>query len=148
MTGKGNWRMKWKAVVLVAAGLTLASSRVDANWTIGQLVNNSGQPVTISVPIGPGTVNGVSSQLATRGNLAVIVLGTGAAVFTDQGHNTPCSRPYWGVKIEYGSQTWGFFYDGGGVVNMTVNADGSVAFAGASNPSQVVVGSGPPRCTQ
>jgi hypothetical protein len=138
--------MKRIAVGGIAAGVALITTTAHGLWNIGQLTNNSGQPVTISVPFGPGTVAGLPNQLSNRGNLAVIVLGTGAVVFTDQGHNTPCSRPYWGVKIEYGTQTWGFFYDGNGLVNMTVNADGSVSFAPGSNPSQVVVGNGPPQC--
>jgi hypothetical protein len=137
--------MKWAGTWVVAAVLLTVPS-AHANWNIGKLVNNSGQPVTVSVPFDPGTTDSASSKLTNPINLSVNVLSTGAVVFTNQGHNTNCGAPYWGVKIVYGTQTWGFFYDGFGLVNMTVNADGSVAFSGGSNPSQVVVGSGPPKC--
>ena len=63
------------------------------------------------------------------------------------GHNTPCARPYSGVKITFKDQVWGFFYDNGGLVNVAVDANGNPSFTGASLGSQVVVGNGPPRCT-
>jgi hypothetical protein len=126
--------------------LAILCSPANALWNLNKLTNNSGQLVTISVPFPTGVANGVGNQLATRGDMAVTILGTGAVMFTDQGHNTNCSRPYWGVKITYGDKTWGFFYDGGGLVDMSIAADGTVTFTASSEGSQVVVGNGPPTC--
>jgi hypothetical protein len=127
-------------VVVVAA----MASPAFANYQIRTLTNNTDQIAAISFPVGPG---GRSSSTFVNGDMVVAIPGKGIVIFRDQGHNTPCSRPYWGVSIKYNDQQWGFFYDGGGTIDMTINADGSLAFV--AGPAGVIVnGSGPPQCTQ
>lgn len=132
---------------MVATGIALVTGPTTpawANYQIRTLANNTNQIVSISFPVGPG---GRSSSSFVSGNMVVAIPGKGIVSFRDMGHNTPCSRPYWGVAIKYKTQQWGFFYDGGGTIDMTINADGSVAFA--AGPAGIVVnGSGPPPCTQ
>lgn len=131
------------AVIAAATGWPTSAS---ANWHIRQVVNNSSQPVTFSVPIGRGTSPNVSALAQTRGDAVLMIPARGALVFRDIGHAFPCGRPYWGVAISYGGQKWGFFYDGDGALDVTVAADGGVSFAPASQGSQIVNGDGPPRC--
>ncbi|MEQ8335137.1 hypothetical protein [Nisaea sp.] len=117
-----------------------------ALWSIGKLTNNWGETITFTLPVGSGSYSPVGEMLARRGDLAIVVPGSGVIYFEDKGHNTPCSRPYWGVKITFKKQVWGFFYDGGGLVDVTIDAQGNPSFVAASGGSQVVVGDGPPRC--
>jgi hypothetical protein len=106
--------------------------------------------VTVSIPFPTGETANVAGSLPNRGDLALIVMGHGVIMFRDIGHqNIPCGRPYWGVEITYNDQKWGFFYDGGGRIDVTINADGSVAFAvaaGQASSAQIVQGDGPPIC--
>ncbi|HXI12102.1 MAG TPA: hypothetical protein VNM92_05595 [Thermoanaerobaculia bacterium] len=131
---------------VVALVVLIHSTSADANWSLRKIVNNSNQIASVSVPISPGaTVPGNFVQ--TRGDIAVIVPGQGPIVFRDQGHNSPCSRPYWGVSVTFKKETWGFFYDGGGTVDLTINSDGTITLS-PGPAGQVVVGNGPPQCSQ
>jgi hypothetical protein len=137
--------MNFRHVVLTLAVINV-STTASANWSLRTIVNKSNQIASVSVPIAPGaTVPGNFAQ--RRGDIAVIVPGQGPIVFLDQGHNTPCDRPYWGVSVSFKKQTWGFFYDGDGTLDLTINADGTISLA-AGPAGQVVAGNGPPQCTQ
>ena len=131
------------AAIAIAAGYPASAL---ANWQIRQVINNSPQPVTFSVPIGRGTTSNVPGLAQTRGDAVLMIPARGALIFRDIGHAFSCGRPYWGVAITYGGQKWGFFYDGGGAIDVTVATDGGVSFAPASQGSQIVNGDGPPRC--
>lgn len=123
-------------------GLTVPAS---ATWAIRTLTNQTNQTLGVSYPIGPG--GRLGSNTMSGGDAVIAVPGHGIVTFKDMGHNTPCSRPYWGVAIKYKGQQWGLFYDGGGTVDVTINADGSLSMVGGP-ASVVVAGSGPPPCTQ
>jgi len=131
--------------LLAIAATPLASASAWANWSLRSLTNNYGQIVSISLPFAPGESR-QSDKYLVRGNMAVVVPGQGAIIFTDKGHNTPCSRPYWGVLIEYLDKKWGFYYDGEGTVDLKVNADGSIALT-PGPAGQIVPGGGPPKCS-
>jgi hypothetical protein len=131
-------------------GLTIAflalgvAGPASANWSIGTITNRTQQTISVSMPIAPGQT-GTAAGYSVRGNLAIVVPGQGPILFLDKGHNSPCSRPYWGVAVTYQTQKWGIFYDGGGTFDVTVNADGSISFTPGPN-TQVVSGTGPPQC--
>ena len=130
----------------VAFGLVAEPNSAAALWQLSKLTNNSNQIISFSLPLAAGaTVTNANAMV--RGDLGVVVPGQGVVTFIDKGHNTPCSRPYWGVEITFNDKKWGFFYDGGGTVSMTVNDNGTVSFV-AGPAGQIVVGSGPPRCSQ
>jgi|tagenome__1003787_1003787.scaffolds.fasta_scaffold20201599_2 hypothetical protein len=136
---------KW----LGTCALLLASvSSAWSNYSIGTIVNNSGQTVTVSFPVAAGTHDQLNQQFSSwPGNFAVGMIGFGIIYFEDKGHNTDCLRPYWGVKITYKDKAWGFFYDAAGIVNITIDATGNPTFT-APAPSQIIVGNGPPTCRQ
>jgi len=117
-----------------------------ASWTLRTILNNSNQIAAVSFPISAGGTVGTNNLLA-RGDAAVVVPGQGPIVFLDKGHNTQCTRPYWGVSVSYKNQTWGFFYDDNGTVDLTINPDGTIQLvAGAGG--QVIPGNGAPQCYQ
>ena len=118
----------------------------EALWQIRTLTNKTKEIASISIPVGPGATK-QSSKLGVSGDLVVAIPGNGLMTFKDMGHNTPCSRPYWGVSINYQGKYWGLFYDGGGTIDVTINADGTASFT-AGPAGQIVQGSGPPICSQ
>lgn len=137
---------KFSKLFFLGMATFLTANPCWALWNIDTLVNKWKSPVLVGVPFATGTSSNVGDGLAARGNLVLGIPGQGDVFFEDKGHNTPCSRPYWGVSITYNDQQWGFYYDGGGRINVSINDDGSVSFAPASEGSQVVIGSGPPVC--
>lgn len=132
--------------LLALLGLAIAPAPAWANWRIRQVVNNSGQPLTYALPVGTGSTPDIGNLSLTRGDVAIVIPSRGVLRFRDIGHAFPCGQPYWGVAISLEDRNWGFFYDGGGVVDLTVAADGSVTLTPVSQGSQVVDGNGPPRC--
>jgi len=81
-----------------------------------------------------------------RGNLVIEKIGYSSIIFADKGHNTNCEYPHWGVSIIYNDQNWGFFYDGHGLIDITINKDGTVSFKAASLGSRLITGDGKPKC--
>ena len=134
---------------LIAAallGLALAGGDALALWSINSLTNNYQYAVTVAYPLGSGgTVTG--SDITVRGDMAITVPGHGIIQFTDMGDQWKCAGHTWSVFIQYGDDTWGLFYDGGGSLDVTINADGTATLtargAGAIIPDIV-----PPSCTQ
>lgn len=131
---------------MVIGGMLLLANPSLALWNIGKLINNWKTTVLVGVPVTTGTHNEIAGSLPNRGNLVLSIPGQEDVIFIDKGHNTNCSRPYWGVAISYDRQEWGFYYDGEGRVNVIVDQEGNVSFEAASEGSQVVVGSGHPTC--
>ena len=134
------------ALLLAALALAFVPQPAAANWRIRQVVNNTNQPLTFSLPMGTGTTADVANLAQVRGDVAIVIPSQGVLLFRDIGHAFPCGRPYWGVAVSLGDRKWGYFYDGGGVLDLTVAADGSVTRTPVSQGSQVVNGDGPPRC--
>ena len=128
----------------VAFWLVAEPNSAAAVWQLSKLTNNSNQIISFSLPLTAGATV-TSDKAMVRGDLGVVVPGQGVVTFIDKGHNTRCNRPYWGVEITFNDKHWGFFYDGAGTIEMTVNDNGTVSFV-AGHAGQVVVGSGPARC--
>ena len=135
------------ALALLFAAPLLQPDAAFANWRIRKVVNAATQPLTYALPIGKPGVDDAGSLGQVRGDAVLLIPGRGALRFQDIGHGSPCSRPYWGVSIVLGSQKWGYFYDGNGVLDVSISADGSPTFTAVSESSQVVNGDGPPTCT-
>lgn len=131
---------------MVIGGMLLLASPCLALWNIGKLTNNWKTTVLVGVPVTTGTHSDLAGSLPNRGNLVLSIPGQEDVIFIDKGHNTNCSRPYWGVAISYDRQEWGFYYDGEGRVDVIVDQEGTVSFEAASEGSQVVVGSDQPTC--
>jgi hypothetical protein len=134
--------IRFSAATALASAAIIAGliGPASANYRIRTLTNLTNQTVSISFPIGPN--GGRGSSTFVSGDMIVAIPGQGIVTFRDMGHNTRCAHPYWGVSIKYKDQQWGFFYDGGGELDMTINANGSLAF-----PAGLIVnGSGPPPC--
>ncbi len=134
-------RLIAKTTVFIAIFVAAATAPAMANYQLRSLTNHTNQIVGISFPVGPG---GRGSSTFISGDMVVAIPGNGIVSFTAKGHDGPCEHPYWHIALTYKDQQWGFFYDGEGYVDMTINADGSLAF-GAAN-GVIVNGSGPPAC--
>lgn len=134
------------SVTLACLLVGFLAASAHALWSIRSLVNHTDQILSLSIPIYPGGAKD-SQNMLISGNLVVAIPGHGVVSFQDKGHNTPCERPHWGVAISYNDQNWGFFYDGGGTIDVTINADGSLALV-PGPAGQIVVGTGPPKCIE
>jgi hypothetical protein len=119
----------------------------QANWIVRNVTNHTNQPVTYALSFGPGTSN-ASTASQVRGDAVLVIPSTGALMFKDIGHDSPCSRPYWAVAITLNDRKWHFYYDGNGAVDVTVAADGTVTLTPASEGSQVTEGNNRPVCRQ
>ena len=133
---------RWFAAAAIAAILALAPSGARANWSITTLTNNSGQVVTINVPVQNGA-SVANLNISTRGDLAIIIPVNGAVSFVDMGHTSCPTSYYWWVAVTYNSTHWGIFYNGNGTVNMTINSNATVSFT-AGPATKVVNGTGCP----
>ena len=127
---------------------TLISSHVFGLWGINTLTNNSEVPVHVKKTYTQGEYKDLSSKIGINGNVFIEVVGYGAIYFKDMGHNTDCEYPHWGVSISYNDQTWGFYYDGGGLIDVTINEDGTATFKAVSGGSQLIKGDGKPKCSK
>ena len=129
------------ALAAVVAGLA-ASPPALSNWLVRELVNNSGQIVTVGVPLGAGrTMTGL--DLDPRGDLVIVVPEDGALNFKDMGSNTVCPNigHGWWVDVTYHDREWRYFYDGEGRIDVTIGANGDVSLAN-SGVGTVVDGDG------
>jgi hypothetical protein len=119
-----------------------------ARWHLGKIVNNSSQILTLNLPVNPGaTLNATSTSgysIQDRGALFIVLPENGVVNFVDAGHKTPCMHPEWAVTITFGHDTWGYYYDGEGVIDATISAQGTVSFT--TSNGQIVPGGGPPGC--
>jgi hypothetical protein len=133
---------RWLVVAALAALFGFHAVDARANWSITTLANNSGQVVTINVPVGNGgTVTNLN--ISTRGDLNVILPVNGAVSFVDMGHTSCPTSYYWWVNVTYNSTHWGIFYNGNGTVNMTINSNATVTFT-AGPSTKIVNGTGCP----
>lgn len=104
-------------------------------WGFGTIYNQSDQMLLVNYAIdaatperGPVKVDaGALNQ--TRGNAILEIGSLGALYFTDMGHQEGGPH-YWAVDVTYGDSTARWFYDGGGVLDVMVNPDGSFVLAG------------------
>lgn len=136
-------------ISLVPMLLSLSALEARANWTIGRVTNGTNQPVTFSFPMGGGSGD-VRAAAGVRGDAILYIPAAGPLIFKDIGHDSPCSRPYWAVRVTYGTQNWKFYYDGNGIVDVSITAAGAVSLTpgtGSAQSSQVTAGNASPRCS-
>lgn len=98
-------------------------------WGFGQLTNNTDGWVMVDYALPPGSTAQGGQLNVTRGNAILEVGALGAIYFTDVGHQTGGPH-YWAVDIQFGDTTQRWFYDGGGVLDVILEADGSFALTG------------------
>jgi hypothetical protein len=138
--------MQSKPIILASAGIVflfVSAEPACANWSIRTLTNHTGQIISVDYPVPPGARR-TYGDLGVGGDAVVAIPGFGVVTFEDTGHKPYCG-PYWSVAITYNGSQWGMFYDGGGTVDMIVNADGTLGFTPGPG-TQVVSGTGPPVC--
>lgn len=138
------WQISRVLAVLAAAGMVLAAQPASANWYIQNLTNHSGQEVTLLIPINEGQTK-ARANISMGGNIAIQIPGRGIVKFKDTRHRPAPCGPYWSVAITYNAQQWTMYYDGDGLVDVTLNADGSVTLRGV-NGAQIVDGDRGPVC--
>jgi len=98
-------------------------------WGFGQITNQSAQTLLFDYAVGAGGTNNGSQLNVTRGNAILEVGSLGAIYFTDVGHQSGGPH-YWAVDVQFGDTTQRWFYDGGGVLDAQVNADGTFVLSG------------------
>lgn len=128
---------KTSLVVVVVVCIFIFSTNAYALYSIGGFKNNYDTEVTINLPVPAGM-----SPKLVFGDFTITIPEQGVASFTDIGSWKPvdCVAPTWGVIVTYQGDSWGFYYEGGGKIGITINADGSLSL----NPIQgVIFDSGP-----
>lgn len=118
----------------------VSASRVEGGFTVwgfGQITNKTSQTLMFDYAVGSGGTATGDKLNATRGNAILEVGALGAIYFTDVGHQ-PDGPHYWAVDIQFGDTTKRWFYDGGGVLDVQVNADGTFVLSGQG---QTITGS-------
>ncbi len=116
------------------------SSNAQALYSIGNLKNDYGTPITYNVPVATG-----SSAGFVYGNFSISVPGQGTVSFTDIASSKPsgCTAPTWGVIVTYQGNSWGFYYEGGGKLDVTIKKNGALGLTAVNGK---VFDSGP--CSQ
>lgn len=94
-------------------------------WGFGTIVNDSGQTLMFDYAVGAGSSSAADLN-GTRGNAILEIGSLGAIYFTDVGWD----KSHWAVDIQCGGDTWRWFYDGAGVLDVSVATDGSCTLSG------------------
>lgn len=112
---------------LLSAGLFAAliglSVPAQANYTIGRLNNQYDQAITYNIPVQPQ-----QSLKKHHGSFSITVPDRGVIQFTDIGDKKAfgCFARTWGVLIRYQGQSWGFYYEGDGKMDLTITPNGDL----------------------
>ena len=95
----------------------------QANYTIRNLDNQYDEAITYNIPVAPG-----KSLKKHHGSFSITVPGKGTVQFTDIGDRKAfgCFAPTWGAMIRYQGQTWGFYYEGDGKLDVTIDYNGEL----------------------
>lgn len=97
-------------------------------WGFGTITNSSDQILNIDYAV-PANGQITGDQLnSTRGNAIIEIGSLGAIYLTDIGG--PVGPHSWGVQIQWNANTANWGYEGGGVLDVQVNADGTFALSG------------------
>ena len=104
-------------------------------WGFGNITNTSDQILMVDYSVGPGVQSSGSSLNSTMGNAILEIGSLGAIYFTDVGAQGggPGS---WAVDVTYNDTTWRWFYDGGGVLDVSVAMDGVFTLSGDGQSTQ------------
>jgi hypothetical protein len=98
-------------------------------WGFGQITNQSQQIVMLDYAVQAGQAATGGQLNSNRGDAIVEIGSLGAMYFTDVGHQSGGPH-YWAVDVTFGDTTKRWFYDGGGVLDVNINADGSFVLSG------------------
>lgn len=114
-------------------------------WGFGEIQNTSDQILMVDYAVGPGANTTGTALNGTAGNAILEIGSLGALYFTDMGHQD--GGPHnWAVDVAYNDNTWRWFYDGQGVLDVGVATGGVFVLAGAGQElrGQLVQPPGPP----
>lgn len=98
-------------------------------WGFGSIDNQSGQIAMIDYAVPSGGTVQAGTLDTTRGDAIIEVGALGAIYFTDVGHQGGGPH-YWAVDVQFGDTTKRWWYDGGGVLDVALAADGSFTLSG------------------
>jgi hypothetical protein len=100
-------------------------------WGFGNITNNSQQVLMFDYAVAAGSTpqGGGGALNNTRGDAILEIGSLGAIYLTDVGHQGGGPH-YWCVQIAWNANTANWYYDGGGALDVVVNADGSFALSG------------------
>ncbi len=108
---------------LSLVGLLALSVPAQANYTIRNLNNQYDQTITYNIPVQPG-----KTAKNHHGSFSITVPDRGDIRFTDIGDRKAfgCFAPTWGVIIRYQDQSWGYYYEGDGKIDVTIDHNGNL----------------------
>jgi hypothetical protein len=104
-------------------------------WGFGTVINNSVETVMLDFAVGANAATSGGTLNATRGNAIMEIGALGAVYFTDVGQQA--GGPHsWAVDVQVNNDTWRWFYDGTGALDVAVNADASFVLSGHGQQKQ------------
>lgn len=98
-------------------------------WGFGAIANKGTQNLMIDFALGGPTTTTGANLNASLGNALVEVGELGAMYFTDVGHQ-PDGPHYWAVDIQAAGAPQRWYYDGAGLLDVSINDDGSFTLSG------------------
>ena len=95
----------------------------SANYTIRNLNNQYDEAISYNIPVAPG-----KTAKKHHGSFSITVPGKGVVQFTDIGERKAwgCFAPTWGAIIRYQGQSWGYYYEGDGKLDVTIDRFGDL----------------------
>jgi len=105
-------------------------------WGFGTISNGSDQILNFDYAVAANSSASGGQLNNTCGNAMIEIGSLGAIILTDMG-NVPGGPHAWCVQVAWNTSTENFWYDGGGVINVKVDSDGSFALG---NGDQLITG--------
>ena len=108
---------------LSLVGSVALSAPAQANYTIRNLNNQYDQTITYKHPRQTR-----KTAKTTTVPFSITVPDRGDIRFTDIGDRKAfgCFAPTWGVIIRYQDQSWGYYYEGDGKIDVTIDRNGDL----------------------
>ena len=108
---------------LSLVGLLALSVPAQANYTIRNLNNQYDQTINYNIPVRSG-----QSAKKHHGSFSITVPDRGEIKFRDIGDRKAfgCYAPTWGAIVTYQGRSWGYYYEGDGKIDVTIDRNGDL----------------------
>ncbi|MBI1207710.1 MAG: hypothetical protein GC191_10535 [Azospirillum sp.] len=109
--------------------LSLSPNLAEANFMLNKIINKTSETISVASLV-PGGNSVVIGDLGTSKFQIGIAIPTYGVIFIGESDKI-CPGYSWAAKIEFDNGRWGFGYEGTGLINITINEDGTIDVGGS-----------------